>query len=117
MVECVETFLAVNPDADVKGPAEVALEEPHWNTSLGQACRVISLFELLATAAGPELTPETVREAAAGLTDFSLPTVPIASLGPDKPDANDSARLTTWDPTAGESGSLVALTDIVDLTE
>ena len=117
MVECVETFLAVNPDADVKGPDEVGLEEPHWNTALGQACRIIALFELLAEAAGPVLTPDTIREGAATLTDFSLPTVPIASLGPDKPDANDGARLTIWDSTAGESGALVALTEFSDLTE
>ncbi len=86
MQACRQTFGDANPEVEVQGPDEIGLEDPHWNTALGQACRVVSLFEVLVDAAGPVLTPDTVRSAADGVGEFGIPTVPNASLAPGKPE-------------------------------
>ena len=77
-------------------------------------CRWIQAFTQVATAAGPDLTPETFLAAAEGLGDFKLPGLPFSSFGPGKYDADDSFRLSVFDMTIGEDGDLSPITDILD---
>ena len=57
-----------------------------------------------------------MRAAYEKLGDIELPGSVFASFGPGKPDANDGFRLSAWDSTAGENGSLVPLTELLDAT-
>lgn len=116
MAACVKEFTDAHPEVDVLGPLEVAEGDERWDTALANACRVIALFELAMNAAGPDLTPETVLAAAEALGEVELPGYFYASFGPDKPDANDGFRLSEWDHTAGENGSLVPVTELLDST-
>lgn len=116
LAACVEEFTAAHPDIAVLGPLEVGEGDERWDNALGQACRWLATFEIVMNAAGPELTPASVQAAYEGLGDVDLPGYVHASWGPDKPDANDGFRLSAWDSTAGENGSLVPLTDLLDVT-
>lgn len=116
LVACVEEFTAAHPDIEVLGPLEVGEGDERWDNALAQACRWLATFEIVMNAAGPELTPASVQAAYEGLGDVALPGYVHASWGPDKPDANDGFRLSAWDSTAGENGSLVPLTDLLDVT-
>ncbi|MEQ8840581.1 MAG: ABC transporter substrate-binding protein [Acidimicrobiales bacterium] len=114
MVACVKQFTDAHPEIDVLGPLDVGEGDERWDTALGQACRWLAVFEIVMNAAGPELTPDAVRAAYEGLGDIDVPGLVYASLGPGKPDANDGFRLSEWDSTVGENGSLVPLTDLLD---
>jgi len=112
MVECRAIIQAANPDMALTAPEELVDGEEEEYLSMGQACRTMALFELLLTAAGADLTPDTVAAAAAEIGEFSLPGVPDGSLGPDKPDALDTARISEWDKDFGDAGGLVPTTEL-----
>lgn len=116
MAACVKEFTDAHPEADVQGPSELGEGDERWDRALTLACRWLSVFETLMNAAGPELTPESIKAAYEGYGEVMLPGYVYASWGPDKPDANDGLRLSEWDSTAGENGSLVPLTDLLDTT-
>jgi hypothetical protein len=116
LASCVQEFTDAHPDIEVLGPLEVGEGDERWDTALGQACRWIATFEIAMNAAGPELTPASVQAAYEGLGDVDLPGYYYSSWGPGKPDANDGFRLSAWDSTAGENGSLVPITDLLDAT-
>lgn len=116
LAACVKEFTDAHPDIDVLGPLEVGEGDERWDTAIAQACRWLGTFELVMNAAGPELTPDSVKAAYEGLGDVELPGYFFASYGPGKPDANDGFRLSAWDSTAGENGSLVPITDLLDAT-
>jgi hypothetical protein len=116
LAACVEEFTSAHPEIEVRGPLEVGEGDERWDTAIGQACRWLATFEIVMNAAGPELTPASVQAAYENLGDVDLPGYYFASWGPGKPDANDGFRLSAWDSTVGENGSLVPLTDLLDAT-
>ncbi len=113
---CREIFAAAHPDIEVTDPVDTPRGTERWFTPIMGYCRYLQTFEMIATAAGPELTPETFLAAAESLGSFELPAQPFSSLGPGKYDANDTFRLVEFDPDAGENGDLSPLTDIIDAT-
>ncbi|MXZ77307.1 MAG: ABC transporter substrate-binding protein [Acidimicrobiia bacterium] len=114
--ECLDAFNARHPDIEVKHPDTLDPEEPRWFTALAAHCRFFQLFELLATAAGPNLTHETFAEAIATIGEFSIAGQPYASLGPDKLSSNDSFQLLEQDPDLGARGELVPAGPMRDAT-
>ena len=114
--ECLDAFNARHPDIEVKHPDTLEVGEPLWFTSLSAHCRFFQLFELLATAAGPNLTHETFAEAIATIGDFSVAGQPYASFGPDKLSSNDSFQLLEQDPDVGARGELVPAGPMRDAT-
>ncbi len=114
--ECVATFNAANPDIEVLPQADLLEGEEEWHRSVIAYCRWLMTFEIIATAAGPDLTHESFAAAAESLGDFALPGQPFNSLGPDKPDANDSFRLSVFSADAADDGLIIPLTDIADAT-
>ena len=116
VAECRQVFADANPDVTVLSPSEVDEDDDRWFTPIMSYCRWLRLFTIIATEAGPDLTQDSFREAAAGLGDFELPGQEFNSLGPDKPDASDSFRLGIYDSSIGGRGEIVGLTEIVDVT-
>ena len=96
------------PDTHVDG-----LEK--WWRSIMTHCNQLRMFEILATQAGRNLTHESFVEAAESLPQFKLPLAPYASLGPDKVDADDSARLSIYVEDE-DDGHLEPLTELMDTT-
>ncbi len=111
--DCVDVLEAANPDITVKPAAEVVGDEIDWATPLITHCVTLRLFELIATAAGPNLTHDSFVAGAESLGEIELPNIPLASLGPGKIDATDGMRLSTFDSTIGEQGSGDASGDLV----
>jgi len=116
LAACVKEFTDAHPEVEVLGPLEVGEGDERWDTALGQACRWLATFETVMNAADPELTPAGVQLAYEGLGDVDLPGYFFSSWGPGKPDANDGFRLSAWDSTEGENGSLVPITELLDST-
>ena len=114
--ECLDAFNAKHPDIEVKHPDTLETGDPRWFTSLSFHCRFFQIFELLATAAGPNLTHETFAEAIANIGEFSVAGQPYASLGPDKLSSNDSFQLLVQDPDVGAKGDLVPAGPMRDAT-
>ncbi|NIR38990.1 MAG: hypothetical protein GWN79_17125, partial [Actinobacteria bacterium] len=113
--ECVAVVAAAVPDADLRDPTTLTEEEENWYNPTVQACGNLGLFRAIATAAGVELTHDSFVAGADTLTDFSIPTAPNMSLGPDKITAQDEVRLGEFDHTAGADGGLVPLTELIDV--
>ena len=114
--ECLDAFNAKHPDIEIKHPDTLEEGEPNWYTALSAHCRFFQLFELLVTAAGPNLTHETFAEAIANIGEFSVAGQPYASLGPDKLSSNDSFQLLEQDPDLGARGQLVPAGPMRDAT-
>ena len=68
------------------------------------ACAALQIFAAAANAAGPNLTPATWLKGLESLGPIVLPTAPVSSFGPNKPDAQDSFQLEKFNP-AWVSGS------------
>jgi hypothetical protein len=103
------------PEADIKPPAEYQEGEENWFNAIRLACQNLFLFEQIATAAGVDLTQDSFVAGANTLTDFAMPASPESSLGPDKITSRDLERLTIYDNTEGDGGT-VPLTDLVNMT-
>lgn len=116
--QCVAPVQERMPEADFRNPLEYGPEEDNWFNALRRYCHVLAIFETIATAAGPDLTPETFEAAAYGPagSDFQVPGVGPASLAPDKRGAQDGVRLSVYDSTSGDGG-IVALTELLDAFE
>jgi hypothetical protein len=113
---CIKPFEARNPDIVVGSPDTHEDGVEKWWRSIMTHCNQLRLFELIASKAGPVLTHDTFREAAASMAQFKLPLSPYASLGPDKVDADDSFRLSTFVDNGTDNGTLDPLSDIMDGT-
>lgn len=111
--DCVAAFEAANPDITVVPSYQVPEGGTDWATPLVAHCLTLRLFELIATAAGPDLTHETFVAGAESLGEIELPNTPLASLGPGKIDATDGMRLGAFDPTIGEAGGGAPAGDLV----
>lgn len=98
-VECVDRWNTARPDE----PAiPYAGEDDLSNIGvLAIACANIEIFELAATAAGPELTVESLTAGLDEVGDIDVSYVPIGSLSSSKWDANDGATIYTWDDAEG----------------
>ncbi|MDH3706528.1 MAG: hypothetical protein OES57_10715 [Acidimicrobiia bacterium] len=103
--ECVEVLEAADPEITVHPSDQVPAGEPDWIPTLIGHCARLRLFEMIAIAAGPELTQETFLTAAEGLGEIELPGSPFSSLGPGKLDSLDGLRLARFDATVGEAGA------------
>ena len=116
--QCVAPVQERMPESDFRNPLEYAPEEDNWFNALRRYCHVLAIFETIATAAGPELTPETFEAAAYGPagSDFQVPGIGPASLAPDKRGAQDGVRLSVYDSTSGDGG-IVGLTELLDAFE
>jgi hypothetical protein len=116
--QCVAPVQERMPEADFRNPLEYGPEEENWFNALRRYCHVLAIFETIATAAGPDLTPETFEAAAYGPAgdDFQIPGIGPASLSPDKRGAQDGVRLSVYDSTSGDGG-IVALTELLDAFE
>lgn len=117
--ECLDTVMAALPDARFERPGpgvENSKDDPnYWNYTV-LACRDLSLFIQIATAAGPDLTNDSFQAGLDSLSQASLPEIPFLSFGPGKYNGNDTLRLVQFDGDADEDGELVGLGDAVDLT-
>jgi hypothetical protein len=113
--ECRDTFTEANPDVTLQPPEELEETDEDVLSGLSLACNYLDLFEVVATAAGPELTNESFAAAIEDLDDFSIATQPFASLAPDKLFSNDAFRLVSFDPDLGPTGGLEPLTDVLDV--
>lgn len=104
--------------SEVPGPNDI-VEGPGGKridvyTTVGDACVELTMFVEIATAVGPELNNENWRRTVDSMGSIPLPSRRHASLGPGKYDADDSARLVTFDPGVGEEGDWRAITPIRD---
>jgi hypothetical protein len=77
-------------------------------------CGWLTLFEMVMTAAGDNPTQESFGAAAAEMSEIELPSVPFASLGPDKPDASNCAPLTILNSELGATGEGEPVGDLID---
>jgi hypothetical protein len=102
--DCVRVFEEAHPDIEVVPSSQVAEGDSDWFGNINIFCSPLRLFELVATAAGPELTHDSFLSGAASLGVIEIPGQVFASLGPDKYDAADAIRLTEFDPTVGNNG-------------
>ncbi len=116
--QCVAPVQERMPEADFRNPLEYGPEEDNWFNAVRRYCHALAIFETIATAAGPDLTPETFEAAAYGPagSDFQVPGIGPASLAPDKRGAQDGVRLSVYDSTSGDGG-IVALTELLDAFE
>lgn len=102
--ECIRIFEEANPDIEVVPTTQVTEGESDWFGNINIFCPVLQLFELAATAAGPDLTHESFLAAVESLGEIEIHGQVFASLGPDKYDASDAIRLTVFDETVGPNG-------------
>lgn len=116
MAGCIDIFTGANPDVDVIEPADLQEGEDDYPQALSLGCRFLRLFQAVAEAAGPELTNQSFAEAAAGMTQFSVPGQPFASFASDKFDSNDSYQLVSFNPDIGANGGFDPITEITDVT-
>ncbi|MEZ5245205.1 MAG: ABC transporter substrate-binding protein [Acidimicrobiales bacterium] len=101
---------------DVKHPDEVPDGEPNWAGGMGAPCAYLTIFEAAANYAGGDLNPDTFLAGIDAIGSIDLANITFASLGPDKYDANDALRIGQFDSTVGENGSLVPVTDVIDIS-
>ncbi len=65
------------------------------------ACGIATILELALTAAGPDLTNESLATALAGIGDFTIAGYPSASLGPDDFAAAGAGQLVSFSAADG----------------
>lgn len=95
-IECIE-LVEEGLGIDIVPPEDETDDDlAYWGITVG-LCRTFTLFELIATEAGPDLTNESFREAIGRVELPELPVYTFASLGPDKPDARDTLSVLEWD--------------------
>lgn len=109
---CIDAFEAGNPDIEVLPSGEVPEGDPDWMAGIVRVCVELRLFELIATAAGADLNPDTFLAAAEGLGPIDLPGQAFSSLAPDKWDADDGLRLLIFDADADVLGRGVPYSDV-----
>lgn len=102
------TGIEVQPSEDV--PAG----EPDWRVGLTKRCIEFDLFVQIAEAAGVDLTNDTFRAAVEEFGPIEVLDNPFASFGPGKFDAADGLVLIEFDPSVGEEGAFVAISDVIN---
>ncbi len=94
LAECVDNYnnaQITDEDGNVE-LVNVAMDpdQPDNFSLAARACQAVGLFVAIATAAGPNLTNDSFREAAASLGSIELPGMTAASIGEGKFDADDT---------------------------
>lgn len=95
-LECLDDYNASGPEE----PLDIDTMDEQIVGSVVQNCAGFALLALLLEAAGPDLTPDTLADAADNLGTFDLPGMPGASLGPGKWSAGNAMRIYEYDPAA-----------------
>lgn len=112
--DCLDIVLAAEPDLVVVHPDDLTDADPNWAQAIVQRCQEVRLLETVLTAAGPNLTNDSVTEAALALGEFAFPGFPVASVRPDKLDVPDTVTLFEWDSTARDgAGGWMPISDTV----
>ncbi|RMH75068.1 MAG: ABC transporter substrate-binding protein [Actinomyces sp.] len=111
---CVDDVAAAG--VELVRPSLVAPGDEDRAAAVRTACTWLGLLDAVGDRAGPGLDAASFRRAAETAGELELPGMRYASLGVDKPDADDGARLVVFDPTVGDRGGLRPLTELVDLT-
>ncbi|MGI9641675.1 MAG: hypothetical protein ACR2N9_02710 [Acidimicrobiia bacterium] len=97
VAECVATI-----EERTDETVDYALGAEEGNVGLAiNACGAATILELALTAAGADLTNESLATALAGLGEFSMAGFPTASLGPDDFAAADAGELAGFSTTGG----------------
>jgi len=78
-------------------PNTRAPDEPENIVSVARACRDVSLFEAVATAAGPELNNDTFRAAGETLGEFHIPGYGPGFYDAETPDGAAPIYFYEWD--------------------
>ena len=95
VAECVATI-----EDRTDETVDYALDAEIGNVNLAiNACGAATILELALTAAGPDLTNDSLASALAGLGEFSMAGFPSASLGPDDHAAADAGQLARFSAT------------------
>ena len=81
-----------------------------------RVCVELRLFELIATAAGADLNPDSFLTAAEGLGPIDLPGQALSSLATGKWDADDGLRLLIFEAEADVDGRGVPYSDITRIS-
>ena len=110
---CTDVATSFDPSIEVVPIPDTPDGGREWFRAVGDTCSVFSLFTLIATAAGPELTPDTFADAVSTLGELELPFVYDASLGAEKWDADNALRLSRFDPDLGVAGGPASITELV----
>ncbi len=104
MKRCREVYKKAT-GIEVKTAAEETADgKSSGNSGLSQACTALQIFVAGAEAAGANLTQETWLKGLESVGKIELPSAPVASFGPNKPDGQDSFQLQKHDP-AWKAGS------------
>ena len=117
--QCLDIVANALPDARFERPGpgvENSDDDPNYWSYTILACRDLSMFVQIASAAGAELTNDSFLSGLESLTEMSLPEIPFLSFAPGRYNGNDTLRLVEFDGDADEDGELVALGDAVDMT-
>ncbi len=106
-VECVDRWNELRPD-------EVALPDPGDDdlTNIGvviSACFQVELLELVATAAGPDLTVESFTAALDDIGEVDIAGMPIGSVSSTKWDVSDAVSVRSYDESTGSLDTVVIL--------
>jgi hypothetical protein len=94
--ECIRIVEAAG-EPTILDPNTRLVDEPENIVSVAAACRDVSLFVAIATAAGPDLTNESFAAAGADLGEFHVPGLGEALYGPDTPDGGVPVFFYEWD--------------------
>jgi hypothetical protein len=97
---------------EVRATSQLPNGEPNYFSGTVGACRSISLFVQIATAAGPNLTNETWLAALDNVPDLSLPGYKFATIRADKVDARDQLVLVEYDRA---NLTFVPISDAIDV--
>jgi len=103
--DCAAPWDEANPDRATQDPAVVEDGEPNHAAGLLIACRSLTVFTMVAEAAGTNLNNATYAAALEEVGEFMLPGTNGASLGSGKYDAEDELRLNVYNPDAADDES------------
>jgi len=103
--DCAAPWDEANPDRATQDPAVVEDGEPNHAVGLLIACRSLTVFTMVAEAAGTNLNNATYAAALEEVGEFMLPGTNGASLGSGKYDAEDELRLNVYNPDAADDES------------
>lgn len=117
--QCVDVYEEVTGET-VLGPDEVT-PDPDGRTAeifiaVEDFCGELVMLKTIAEKAGPNLNNDTWREAVDDFGTIGLVTTSRASLCKGKYGADDEGRLVEYDPSIGENGDWMAVTEVQDVS-
>jgi hypothetical protein len=95
---CVDVYEAATGN-EIKTQGQEDIDgESSGNVAMQIACTTLQIFVQGATAAGSNLTNDSLKEGIESLGATELANTPVASFGPDKFDGQDQFQLLQFDP-------------------